>query len=115
MVDSQRQKYLELVSEIIQATAHPVRLAIIEGLADGERCVCEITELVDANRPNVSKHLSLMLRSGILNMRKDGLKTMYSLKSPCVLQFIQCGEKILKNKLDDQLNLLPENQVSKEL
>ncbi|MCK4999538.1 MAG: winged helix-turn-helix transcriptional regulator [Anaerohalosphaera sp.] len=115
MVNKQRRKYLESVAEIIRATSHPVRLAIIEILANGERCVCEITELVDANRPNISKHLSLMLRSGILNMHKDGLKTMYSLKSPCVLQFIKCGGKILKKKLEDQLDLLPENMLSKDM
>ena len=96
----------QLKAEIIQAAAHPLRLAIIDFLSQGEQCVCDITEHVDAQRSNVSRHLSIMLKSGILECRKEGLKVIYSLKTPCILNFLSCVNNVLKEKMTSQAAVL---------
>ena len=100
------KKFYELKAEIIQAVAHPIRLAIVEFLADGEQCVCDISKHLKAQRSNVSRHLAILLKSGILENRKEGLKVIYSLKMPCMVKFLNCIENALKEQLRNQAKLL---------
>ena len=105
-MDSQSKKLYELKAEIIQAAAHPIRLAIIELLSRGEQCVCDISEHVDSQRSNVSRHLALMLKAGIVECRKEGLKVIYSLKTPCIINFLKCVENVLREKMEDNVAVL---------
>ena len=105
MNKAQRQLYA-LKVEIIKAAAHPIRLAVIDCLRDGERCVCEITKDVGAERSNVSRHLALMTRAGLLTNRKDGLMVFYKLRMPCILDFLSCVDKCLIKSLKDSSAML---------
>ena len=105
-MDADTKKFYELKAEIIQAAAHPIRLAIIEFLVDGEQCVCDIADFVDSERSNVSRHLSVMLKAGVVESRKDGLKVFYSLKTPCIVNFLGCVEEALKERMQSQADLL---------
>jgi len=98
-VDSHTKRLYRMKAEIIKAAAHPIRLAIIDCLQKRERCVCEITERVDAERSNVSRHLAVMTKAGILDSRKDGLMVYYHLRTPCILKFFSCVEDILREQL----------------
>ena len=100
MMDRDRSKLYELKAEVLAALAQPVRLAIVDALRDGELCVCDIAEAVGAQRSNVSRHLGVMLKAGVLSARKDGLKVIYKLRTPCVLQFTACVEGVLREKLE---------------
>ncbi len=86
----------QLKAQVIAAAGHPIRLAIIDFLKDGEQCVCDIAEFVDAKRSNVSRHLGVLLQSGVVSQRKDGLKMMYALRTRCVLNFMSCVEGVLR-------------------
>jgi len=98
-MDEETRRLYELKAGILQAAAHPIRLAIIELLQEGEQCVCDIAEQVGAKRSNVSRHLALMLKAGVLDCRKDGLRMMYSLKTPCILNFLSCVTDVLRERL----------------
>ena len=52
-------------AHIIKALAHPTRLFIVDELSRGERCVCEITDLIGVEMPTVSRHLGLLKSAGI--------------------------------------------------
>lgn len=105
-MDKDTKKFYELKAEIIQAAGHPIRLAIIEYLVNGEQCVCDIVDFVGAQRSNVSRHLSVMLNAGVVECRKDGLKMIYSLKTPCIVKFLGCVEEALKERMKSQATLL---------
>lgn len=105
-MDTNTKQLYELKAEIIQAAAHPIRLAIIEYLVEGEQCVCDIVDYVEAQRSNVSRHLSVMLKAGVVESRKEGLKVMYSLKTPCIVKFLGCVEEALKERMKSQTTLL---------
>jgi ArsR family transcriptional regulator len=96
----------QLKADILKALAHPLRLAAAELLADGEQCVCDIAEHVGAERSNVSRHLSLMVKAGVLQSRKDGLRVLYSLRTPCVLGFLNCAADVLRQQIEEQNALL---------
>ena len=98
-MDATSRKLYEMKAEVIQAAGHPIRLAIIDFLKEGEQCVCDIAAHVGAQRSNVSRHLSVMLKAGIVDCRKDGLKVIYSLKTPCILNFLACVTDVLRDQV----------------
>ncbi len=95
MTSAERKLY-RMKAEVIAAVGHPLRLAIVDFLKDGEQCVCDITEHVEAKRSNVSRHLAVLLQAGVVTQRKDGLKVMYGLRTRCVLNFMRCVEGVLR-------------------
>ena len=55
--------------------AHPTRLFIVDELArSGERCVCELTEMVGVDMSTVSRHLAMLKNAGIIEDEKRGSK-----------------------------------------
>ncbi len=92
----------EARARIAKALGHPSRLLMLDALADGELCVCELTELVGADQSTVSKHLSVLKQAGIVSDRKEGVMTFYRLKVSCLQGFWQCIESVLKENLKTQ-------------
>ena len=102
------QRY-EMQAQIISALAHPIRVAIADLLKDGEVCVCEIAERIGAERSNTSRHLALMLKAGVVKTRKEGLQVFYSLRTPCILNFLSCATRTLEQNLKAQTRALAAN------
>jgi len=98
--------YYQAKANVLKALAHPTRLWIAEELAGGERCVCEFVDSIDADFSTVSKHLSVLKQAGIVEVDKRGKKVFYSLKVPCVLQFMNCVEEVIKTNLEDRMKML---------
>ena len=101
-----KQLLFEKQAEIAKAIGHPLRVAIVDFLKDGERCVCDIAEHISSERSNVSRHLSVMVRAGVLEYRKEGLKVLYKLKAPCILQFFSCVTGVLRHQAKENEKLL---------
>jgi DNA-binding transcriptional ArsR family regulator len=102
-----KQKTLYVAkANVLKALAHPTRLWIVENLADGERCVCEFADAIDADFSTVSKHLAVLKNAGIVEDDKRGKQVFYRLKVPCVLNFIQCVESVLQKRADSQVEML---------
>jgi ArsR family transcriptional regulator len=89
-----KQKY-EARARVIKAMAHPSRLFIVDELSRGERCVCELRDMIGADISTVSKHLSVLKDAGILEDEKRGLQVFYRLRVPCILNFFGCVEDVL--------------------
>jgi len=106
MLSDKRWFLFEKQAEIVKAIAHPLRIAIVDFLKDGEQCVCDIAEQVGSERSNVSRHLSVMVKAGVLRCHKDGLKVIYKLKTPCILDFLSCVTACLKEQLKEDKRLL---------
>ena len=106
MPDSRKRLLFEKQAGIAQAIGHPLRLEIIDFLKDGEQCVCDIAEHIGAERSNVSRHLSVMVAAGVLEHRKEGLKVIYRLKCPCILDFFTCMSGVLKEQARESKKLL---------
>jgi DNA-binding transcriptional ArsR family regulator len=81
---------------VVKALAHPSRILIAEALSEGERCVCDLTELVGADISTVSKHLTVMKAAGLLEVEKRGLNQFYRLRCPCLLEFFRCVDLIVQ-------------------
>ena len=93
-------------AEILKAIAQPTRMKIIELLRDGERCVCEIFPAIAEEQSNTSRHLNMMQGCGILARRKDGIKIMYRLKHPEVLEILELASSILKKEISGKNDMI---------
>ena len=89
-------------AQIIKAMSHPTRLFMVDELSKGERCVCELTEMVGDDISTISKHLSILKNAGIVADDKRGTQVFYSLRVPCVLKFFSCVESVLKTNAREQ-------------
>ncbi len=106
MLNKKKQVLYEKQAEIAAAVAHPLRIAILDFLKDGEQCVCDIAAQVGSERSNVSRHLSVMVNAGILECRKEGLNVIYKLKCLCILDFFACVRGVLKEQVKEDEALL---------
>jgi len=105
MTDREKALY-QAKADVLKALSHPTRLWMAEQLAGGERCVCEFVEAVDADFSTVSKHLSVLKQAGIVDVEKRGKKVFYSLRVPCVLQFMHCVEEVIQTNIKNQAKML---------
>lgn len=106
MLSRSKQLLFEKQAEIAKAIAHPLRIAVVNFLKDGEQCVCDIAEHIGSERSNVSRHLSVMVKAGVLEYRKEGLKVIYRLKCACIVDFFSCVSRVLKQQAKDNERLL---------
>ncbi len=86
----------KLKASVIKALAHPSRLAMLEAMASGEKCVCELQALIGADVSTISKHLALMKRAGLVSDRREGQRVYYSLRCPCIIRFTDTIDRVLK-------------------
>ena len=65
---------------LLHALADPARLRIVEAMKSGECAVGDIVERMDIHQSGVSRHLRILAEAGIVQMRPDGQKRLYSLR-----------------------------------
>ena len=104
---------IEYSADIFKAMAQPTRLRIIKLLQDGEHCVCEIFPAIGPDQSNTSRHLQMMLKSGILTRRKDGLKIFYALRHPEVLEMVRLVERIVLHEAERTVRVVKRTGVKR--
>ena len=83
-------------ARIVKALAHPARLLIVDELSKrGERCVCELTEMIGSDMSTVSRHLALLKGAGLVQDEKRGQMVFYRLRVPSLLSFFDGIESLL--------------------
>ena len=91
-------RHYETRARLIKALAHPTRLFIVDVLSHGEKCVCDLTELVGDDISTVSKHLSILKNAGIVSVEKRGLWVFYHLHTPCICNIFSCVQSVIEAK-----------------
>ena len=94
-LEGETKVHMETRARVMKALAHPSRLFIVDELSRGERCVCELTEMIGADMSTVSKHLSLLKKTGVVLDERRGQQVFYRLRVPCILNFFGCVEAVL--------------------
>jgi len=80
----------ERKANILKALAHPIRITVFEALAEGEKTVGELVELLGQKDANTSRHLAVMRAAGLVETRKEGMNVRYSIKLPCLVSLLSC-------------------------
>ncbi|MBN1533168.1 MAG: winged helix-turn-helix transcriptional regulator [Spirochaetes bacterium] len=105
-MDNDTVALYEARARILKAMAHPTRLFIIEELQRQERCVNELTGMIGADMSTVSKHLSVLKNAGLVSDERRGASIYYRLRVPCIMDFIDCVETVLKSNADAQMDIV---------
>jgi Predicted transcriptional regulators len=95
-----------LTADFLKSLAHPVRIQILRLLTPGERCVCELIAGIDIEQSNLSQHLGVLKRQGIIDSHKEGTKVFYRILYPSVLEVIRAVERTLGSQLSESQSLL---------
>ena len=80
--------------QLLQALAHPTRLAIVRELAGaaGAVCACDFTDCCDVTQPTVSHHLRILKEAGVIESARRGTWIDYRLVPAATLFFTFYGE-----------------------
>ena len=106
-MEPELERLYEVVSDYFGLLAEPTRLKILSAICDGERSVSDIVERVGATQTNVSRHLNLMYAKGVLERRREGQMTFYSIadanvvtlcRTVCVHMASQIDEHSVSNR-----------------
>jgi ArsR family transcriptional regulator len=79
--DADPDRVFELAAELFGLLAAPMRLRILSALCDGERSVSQMLERIATTQPNLSQHLNVLYRTGLLARRKEGTQVLYRVQS----------------------------------
>lgn len=76
-----QSRVFELAAELFGILSTPMRLRILSALCDGEKSVSQLLGEIHTTQPNLSQHLNLLYRSGVLAKRKEGTQVIYRVQS----------------------------------
>jgi len=104
---------LEIEAGVFNALAHPLRLMILEKLRDGPCCVCKIMPYVGGEQSNVSHHLAILRKAGIVHSEKHGTEVWYEVIDPklfdlidimvdCIIQDLGKSRDILRVLIEER-------------
>jgi len=84
-----RKARLEADVKIARAINHPTRFAIVDELSKGEKCIEDLTHMIEEDTPSMSKHLLMLKNRDIVKVKKRNYQIYYSLKNRRIEHFIQ--------------------------
>lgn len=94
----------ERLGEQFKAFSEPMRLRLIYALMDGEKTVSELVEETGGLQANVSKHLRMLLEAGIVERRKQGLNSYYSIADPSIFELCDLMCNSIQSRLTAELD-----------
>jgi DNA-binding transcriptional ArsR family regulator len=107
----QSSRVFELAAELFTLLGTPMRLRILNALCEGEQSVSQLLEKITTTQPNLSQHLSVMYRSGVLAKRKEGTQVIYRVQSEKALTLCRSVCSQIAIEMDDA----PQMPVSERL
>lgn len=93
------EEAFEMLGEQFKAFAEPMRLKLIYSLMDGEKSVSELVEDTGGLQANVSKHLRMLLEAKVVERRKQGLNSFYTIADESVYKLCD----LMCNSVQDRL------------
>jgi DNA-binding transcriptional ArsR family regulator len=75
------EKVFETAAELFAVLSTPIRLRVLNALCDGEKTVNQMVTSIGCSQPNLSQHLNVLYKSGIVTKRKEGTQVIYRIQS----------------------------------
>lgn len=108
-IRSSERTDLALGAKLFRGLGDPMRLAILQALASGERRVTDLVAELGTSQPNVSGHLACLKECGLVVDRPDGRAVHYSLAATDLFDVLQAAERLL-GTVGHQIELCPKYQ-----
>ncbi len=78
-------------ADLLKAISHPIRLAVLEILRDGEQCVCHMEAILGQRQATISQQLMVLREAGLVEVRRDGLNMYYRVTKPRVFSVLDAA------------------------
>ena len=104
-------RVFDTVAELFSVLSTPIRLKIISAVCNGEKNVSELLAEIDTTQPNMSQHLSMLYRSGVLSKRRDGTQMYYRLQSERVATLCRAVCTQVAIELDSEAHVNPADRL----
>jgi ArsR family transcriptional regulator len=75
-----------VAAELLKAFSHPTRLAILQELTAGPKCVTDMEEILPARQANISQHLAVLRHAQLVDYAQDGALRCYYLCRPKLVE-----------------------------
>ena len=99
------EQSFDLVAAYFGIMSEPMRLKILHTICEKEKTVSEIVEELDATQANVSRHLGLMHRAGVVGRRKQGNQVFYRIADAAMLDICRAVCARIAGHLDERAPL----------
>ncbi len=91
--------------------AHPVRIRVLEVLRQGEAAVGDLGPQVGPEVGNLSQHLAVLRRAGIVDARKSGLSVLYTVRDPEVFAVLDALRVVFGHRVDSMQTVLAADEA----
>jgi DNA-binding transcriptional ArsR family regulator len=95
-------------AEFFKALAHPLRIAVLDSLRNGERSVNDLCAALGVEQSTLSQQLAVLRGRNVVTTRKDGLNVYYSVRDTTVFKLLDVAKQIFNNHLIDVKSMLTE-------
>ncbi len=94
-------KIFAMQCEICKALGHPLRLAIVDRLKQGDTSAADLIAELELSKATLSKHMALLARGGIVESRREGRQIIYRLTDPEIHRACAIMRSILYRRLKE--------------
>lgn len=115
--DDQNEKVrvFELAAELFGVLATPMRLRILSALCDQEKSVSQLLSEIETTQPNLSQHLNVLYRTGVLAKRKEGTQVIYRVQSEQAVTLCRTVCTQIAIEMDEPSAIPPAQRLSPRL
>ncbi len=108
---STEERVFESVAELFAVLSTPIRLKIISAVCNGEKNVSQLLSEIDTTQPNMSQHLNMLYRSGVLSKRREGTQMYYRLQSERVATLCRAVCTQVAIELESDVQVAPSDRL----
>lgn len=111
-VSVEKGRVFELAAELFGILSTPMRLRILSALCDQEKSVSQLLTEIDTTQPNLSQHLNLLYRAGVLSKRKEGTQVIYKVQSEKAVMLCRTVCTQIAIEMDDRSSIPASERLS---
>lgn len=100
-----------MIAERLHLLAQPLRVQLVDRLAARTTSVQELVDTLEATQQNISQHLCILQRAGVVTRHKQGTRVRYELVDLQVLKLLECAEASLARQLDELAELMEPSET----
>ncbi len=101
-----QDEVFDKAADLFAVMSTPIRLRIISALCQGEKNVGQLIENIGVPQPNMSQHLNILFRSGVLGKRRQGAQMFYRIADDTAAKVCRavCTQVAIGADVNDQIN-----------
>ena len=109
MTDSDRQRYA-IHAAVFSALSNPTRHELMHHLCDSARTPSELAELLEVSRPNVSQHLAVLQRDGLVRRYREGGRVYWQVVNPRLREACELIDEIMGPELTQRAQVFAQDR-----